>query len=389
MSSQLKRRLPRPCDAADTIGTLGTRGDRSLAAMDVSLRDAVKACSKGDVHKATAAIDKYLAEGGSINVAFSAWLGSGDGKTLMNNVTMLMMASYKGRAAVVDMLIARGADVHAKNDEGDDAVTFAALKGHRDVVARLLMAGADITSEARQCEGVGGLYREATLGDALMACGEGDVQKATDALNKYLAEGGNINAGLNVRVGSGDDKALLKDVTMLMIASAKGVAGVVDMLIARGADVNAKNSEGHDAVSVAALEGHRVIVAQLIMAGATITNEVTRMCEGLCGLHCEANDNSRALEAANSGDTAAVTKFLNGGGDINARSTIKLRATGTCLPDVTMLMAASAQGHMHVVNMLIARGADVNAQDGSGTHTHGSNRRPLPTALYCCEQAVD
>ena len=92
-----------------------------------------------------------------------------------------------------------------------------------------------------------------------------------------------------------------------MTASQNGHLDVVRALIAKGADVNAKN-------------------------------------DGLTAL----------LLASQAGHDDVVQALLDGGADVNAGG------LGTAL------MWASAGGHIHVVQSLIAKGADVNAKDDSG-----------------------
>jgi outer membrane protein assembly factor BamB len=58
-------------------------------------------------------------------------------------------------------------------------------------------------------------------------------------------------------------------------------------------------------------------------------------------------------EAARAGDTGAVTKALDGGVDVNAKTRY----------GATALTFAADKGHLDVVKVLIGRGADVNAQD--------------------------
>jgi len=57
--------------------------------------------------------------------------------------TALHMASFNGDAAVVPLLIAAGADVRAKNDDGETPGDLAARRGHPAVAALLRDAVAD------------------------------------------------------------------------------------------------------------------------------------------------------------------------------------------------------------------------------------------------------
>jgi ankyrin repeat protein len=57
--------------------------------------------------------------------------------------TLLMLAAYHGRAAVVAGLAERGADVDRLNDRGQSPLAGAVFKGEDQVVATLLAHGAD------------------------------------------------------------------------------------------------------------------------------------------------------------------------------------------------------------------------------------------------------
>lgn len=57
--------------------------------------------------------------------------------------TLLMLASYHGKAATVAMLLKSGASVDLRNAKGQTPLGGAAFKGYADVVTLLLDAGAD------------------------------------------------------------------------------------------------------------------------------------------------------------------------------------------------------------------------------------------------------
>ena len=57
--------------------------------------------------------------------------------------TLLMLASYHGRAEVVKLLLDAGAAVDLRNDKGQTPLGGVAFKGHADIARLLLAAGAD------------------------------------------------------------------------------------------------------------------------------------------------------------------------------------------------------------------------------------------------------
>ena len=60
-----------------------------------------------------------------------------------------MLAAFRGNTAAVINLLERGADVNARDGDGDTALMFAAHRGHGLVVALLLQYGANVYARAR------------------------------------------------------------------------------------------------------------------------------------------------------------------------------------------------------------------------------------------------
>ena len=60
-----------------------------------------------------------------------------------------MLAAFRGNTAAVINLLERGANVNARDEDGDTALMFAAYKGHALVVALLLQYGANVYARAR------------------------------------------------------------------------------------------------------------------------------------------------------------------------------------------------------------------------------------------------
>ena len=63
-------------------------------------------------------------------------------------VPALIPASWKGDTKTVEMLLAKGADVNAKDKNGETALMMASQNGHSEIVKLLLAAGADVNAKA-------------------------------------------------------------------------------------------------------------------------------------------------------------------------------------------------------------------------------------------------
>ena len=80
--------------------------------------------------------------------------------------TALMCAALEGHTKEVKALLARGANVNAKDSAGRTALMFAVINLHRDTVAVLLEHGADVNARAN--DGATMLMLAASCGDPLI-----------------------------------------------------------------------------------------------------------------------------------------------------------------------------------------------------------------------------
>jgi len=135
-----------------------------------------------------------------------------------------------GKAAVVEPLLSKGADVNAHAARGQTALMWAVAQQHPKVVQVLLEGGADIRARSRT-------YPQ-------------------------VVETGN-------RGGSGDVSTVLRGgSTPLLFAARVGDVESARLLIAAGADVNDALPDGVSAVVLAAHSGHGALGALLLEKGA-------------------------------------------------------------------------------------------------------------------------
>jgi len=124
----------------------------------------------------------------------------------------------------------------------------------------------------------------------------------------------------------------------LIAAATQGDLARVQDFVAKGADVNARDSNGRSALMWASTHGHLAVVRALLDAKADVNAK---------------GDYSTALIwASGEGHLAVVRTLLDGKADINA------------MPDggLTALMRAALFGRLAVVQELLARGADVTSR---------------------------
>ena len=140
--------------------------------------------------------------------------------------------------------------------------------------------------------------------------------------------------------------------TPLHVAAMMGHKEVVDFLIQRGSDVAARNKYNKTPLHLAAMIGHKEVVDLLIQRGADVE---ARNKYNKTPLHL----------AADEGHKEVVDFLIQRGADVAACDKLYKQ---------TPLHLAADEGHKEVVDLLIQRGADVAARDKY-------NRTPLHAAV--------
>ena len=181
-----------------TLLTLAVTSLLATTAFADPIHDAV---ARGDLAGVQAELDK----GVDVN-AKTNW---GDGGTPLH------WAAYDGHKEIVELLVAEGADVNAKDVDGLTPLYFAVFRDRNEIVELLIAHGADVDTEKEAS-----FLSNAALGGY------------TEIVERLIAKGADVNA----KDGVGE--------TPLLLAAWYGHKETVELLIAEGADVNAKGADG-------------------------------------------------------------------------------------------------------------------------------------------------
>jgi ankyrin repeat protein len=246
------------------------------------------------------------------------WVRSTEPWSVLGN--LLHSAARRGDVAEVRrLLLEHGAEVDVRDNEGETALHCAATNGHHKVVALLLEHGAEVDAEGYP--GLTPLDLAATNGH----------YKAGALL---LKRGARVNARTE---GS---------LTPLDLAAINGHCRVASLLLKRGADVNAGDKDGLlTPLHLAAKNGQCRMGALLLKRGAEVN---------------AGNKDGRATPLDLASTSAVAALLVRRGAELNARNE----------GDWTPLHSAASEARCEVVALLLQRGADVNASSGFGTPLH-------------------
>lgn len=228
--------------------------------------DLIRMIIRGD----RAAVEALLNQGAEVNT-------TGGVTPVGASNTALMWAATEGYLEIVELLLARGANVNAKNAANYTALMFAAEGDRRNIVALLLDQPLDSIHDRNH-------YEETVL-MTLARRGQTDlVQRLVglgaeiNARNKigdtalYLAadNGHSYTVKALAELGAEVNTANLGGWTPLMMAAARGDLETMSILLEQGADVQPKNRWGATALSEARQSFRAAQAAELLIrAGAT------------------------------------------------------------------------------------------------------------------------
>jgi ankyrin repeat protein len=225
-------------------------------------------------------------------------------------VTPLGLASNNGNPAIVDRLLAAGADPNAVAG-GEPVIMTAARSGNVDVVKSLLTRGANVnlkdSSRGQTALMWAVAYRHPAVVRILIEHGA-DVH-ARSTVTREIVMRGNRYGGVVSQQRAVTQRAVGEleqgGSTALLFAARHGEVESARLLIAAGADVNVAAPDGTSALVMASHGGHGALASFLLGAGA----EPNDMRAGYAALHA----------AVLRGDLQLVRALIAKRADVNAR----------------------------------------------------------------------
>jgi ankyrin repeat protein len=288
--------------------------------------------------------------------------------TNREGATPMQLAALNGNAAMIDRLLKAGADANASlSSDGDTALMLTSRTGKADAVKVLLDSGAKVDAKE-------------SWGDttALMWA----VSEGNHAVVRMLIDrGANVNARskfvpsatgrgfegatpVAARPNQASEENASGSLTPLMFAAREGDLEAARMLVAAGADINAKGGDGKDSLGLAIFNGGYDVASFLIDNHANVNQpDAQRFTPLFWAVDRRNMETAPNFPWAVTKDPLPlIEKLLNAGADVNflVNNTprARMRDGSPRIVFATALMRAAFSGDIELVKLLLAHGAD-------------------------------
>ncbi|MDD5456116.1 MAG: ankyrin repeat domain-containing protein [Candidatus Margulisbacteria bacterium] len=240
-----------------------------------------------------------------------------------NNTALMRTAGLWGGEDVLDLLIAKGADVNYINTQRNNySVLMQAVLGkHVRNVQKLLKSGADVN------------HKDITNTTSLMFA----AQIGKKELFEVLLKGG---ADINARNNGGW--------TALMFAAVNGHKDIVEMLLKKKADKNIKDADNWTALTLALSKEHKEVAGKLIISGAELNIQ-------------SGEEYQSALSMAIIKNYYDLVKEI-----LRRKADINIRCRSDFRHQLTPLILAIVCYKQDMARLIISKKPDLNLQDYEG-----------------------
>ncbi len=269
--------------------------------------------------------------------------------------TPLHWAAYAGHTGIATVLIERGAPVEALNKRSDAPIHYAARRGHIEIVVLLIENGADVNAQNHGGETP---VLRASLGNhigiARILIDAGADLEIKDSYGRtplllVARETGDVEtAKFLISAGANFDVVDNYGGTPLLLSAWRGFRPLVNLLLDEGAKLPTEKGQVEEITSNAATKGLARLFGELATSGVDFMME---------------NENGGSLlhSAAEGGSTEIVETLLGKGLGVNEQDRYGW----------TPLHYAAKKGRTDAARLLIDRGADIDKRTLAGYTPRG------------------
>jgi len=281
--------------------------------------------------------------------------------------TPLMFATFKGHLKMLQFLLKNGAKVNAKSPtEGSTALMETISYGRMEAAKLLLQAGADPNA---QDAGANPNLTGADGKTALMLLAENGRNKIAENLPR-------LRVNVLHRADEGAEKPTDRDVKPAEAAAMQkwadeGDIAIIKVLLAKKADLAARNKDKQTALIIAAQNSSAAVVQELIKAGADISAKDAAGQNALMQVvqkgHISRAPKLFSFELQNA--VQAIEHGIKSGNEFYNTPEVKASAAETkaaaAKQQAEVTQRAAAQD-VAIIKVLLSAGIDPNAKDNKG-----------------------
>jgi ankyrin repeat protein len=282
-------------------------------------------------------------------------------------VNAMLLAAEASNTPLIELLLQAGAKANSANPDGETALHLVARTGNIEAAKLLLKAGAKVDAP----ETFGG---QTPLMWAV-------ARRHPEMVELLIAKGADVNTRSAVRdyqrVATAESRAKFLDrggFTPLIYAARENCRACVDILLKHKADIGLPDPSGVPALSIAMMNGNWDVAKRLIDAGADVNQwdifGQSPLHVAIDGMNRRGDNNPLDLEAPNKATGRDLVHLLvDKGANPNQQQFYRAPGRGEGVGrGYTPFLAACASGDADIVKLLLAHGANpkLATADGQG-----------------------